>query len=80
MEESTATRDALMERFEERKEKNKDVERVDSGRLPAGAPMFYYCRACGAERSLPESHNEPSATLRHCGLCRRLIELGLIDE
>jgi len=79
MEESTATREALMERLEERKAKNEGREQRNNADAYAGAPMVYYCLACGDSKVLPESHNVASKFLRHCNPCLRLIELGLID-
>jgi len=80
MEDSEATRTALMERFEERKAKNEGREQRNNAHDYAGAPMVYYCLACGDSKVLPESHNVSSKFLRHCNNCLRLIELGLIDE
>lgn len=78
MDDSTATREALMERLEERRARNEDRERVNNADAHAGSPMVYYCRACGDSTVLPESHL--CAAPRHCSACRRLIDLGLIDE
>lgn len=38
-----------LEELEKKKEGAKDIERVNNNDLPAGAPMYYYCRLCGLE-------------------------------
>ncbi len=78
MDESAETRDALMERFEERKAKNEGRVPVNNSRAPAGSPMVYDCLACGDSKILPESHNVAAKFLRHCNPCLRLIDLGLL--
>jgi len=51
MDESEATRTSLMERFEERKTKNEGREQRNNADAYAGAPMVYYCLACGGFES-----------------------------
>lgn len=44
---------------------NKPRKRNES--LPAGSPLYYYCRCCGAEMIRPEDHVE--AAPRVCPAC-----------
>ena len=53
--------------FEIRKKRNAKKERVDNASLYAGSPMYYYCRLCGNEMVLPESHM--SMAPRYCDDC-----------
>lgn len=72
-------RDARLTLLEERREKNLDTQ-VDNGNLPAGAPMYYYCRTCGAHvATKPEGwyENPPPS---NCQDCKDLIDDGVIDR
>jgi hypothetical protein len=42
--------------FEERKAYWSERPRVDNAKLHAGSPMYYYCRLCGQQIVLPETH------------------------
>ena len=46
--------------FKDRKRQNAKLPRVNNATLPAGSPMFYYCRLCGAEMTRPEDDVEPA--------------------
>ena len=49
---------------------------IDNHRLPAGAPMYYYCDSCGIFlTTMPELHT--SAAPSHCQACKALIPMGL---
>jgi len=64
-----------VEALQERKDANADVERVDNHSLPAGAPMYYYCRLCGKDLgAYPEDHVGPAP--RYCSPCETLVEAG----
>lgn len=68
-----------VEALQERKAANADVERVDNHSLPAGAPMYYYCRLCGMELGAhPEAHVGPAP--RYCSPCETLVEAGWSDR
>lgn len=49
-----------MSDFETRKARNAKVKRINNADLHAGSPMYYYCRLCGNQMVLPESHVEPA--------------------
>lgn len=57
-----------MDEFEKRKRANAKIKRIDNTKLHAGSPMYYYCRACGAEMIEPESHPYPAP--RFCAACK----------
>lgn len=69
--------EVAMAQFEKRRAANAKRGRIDNAALPAGAPMFYYCRFCGAQtETLPESHNKaPRVT---CEACEVLVAHGLV--
>ena len=46
--------------FRERKAYWANRERVDNSKLPAGSPVFYYCKLCGAEITMSEIHVAPA--------------------
>jgi hypothetical protein len=55
--------------FQERVAANAKIKRVNNAALYAGEPMYYYCRACGAEMIEPETHPYPAP--RFCADCIR---------
>jgi hypothetical protein len=53
-------------------------KRIDNSSLPAGAPMYYYCKACGHIADvLPESHLFRPRQL--CEECQALKDLGWLE-
>jgi len=72
----TFDKDLAMEQFNKRVEENKGKQ-IDNSRLPAGAPMHYYCKHCGAHtETLPETHTSIPRTT--CAPCGHLRAHGLI--
>lgn len=67
-------KDEALKKLEERKEKNKDIKRVNNRDLYAGEPMYYYCGECGEEMTLPESHSCPAP--QFCDECKALKNEG----
>jgi hypothetical protein len=67
----------LLEAFEERKKNNPSEKQRNNASLPAGSPMFFYCKHCGCETDvLPESYiGRPKV---RCDACADLIQRGLI--
>ena len=69
----------LMLRFQNRK-KEWEGKQKDNGLLPAGSPMYYYCKACGI---LIEMRSEGRFVrvppLKHCQECVFLMNKGLIN-
>jgi hypothetical protein len=60
------------------KRRAKPPKGIDNSRLPAGAPMYYYCTSCGHEADvLPESHWGRPKQL--CGECQALKDLGWLE-
>lgn len=60
-----------------RKSDAEKLERVKNDGLPAGSPMYYYCRFCGTHvATLPETHREPAPTI--CVKCKWLDNVGLM--
>lgn len=65
-----------LKNYLERKDENMGKQR-DNGSLPAGSPMFYYCRYCGVHtETLPELHTRTPNT--RCTACRVLEEHGSV--
>ena len=62
--------------FEKRKKANAGKQ-INNGSLPAGSPMYYYCKRCGAHtETLSESHSSKPKTI--CEPCDALRVHGLI--
>lgn len=75
----TTIEQRMIDHFVDRAIKNKDGRRINNGDLPAGSPMYYYCRECGEFiTSLPEEHFSPAPKL--CEDCERLKEHELLPE
>ena len=52
-------------------------EQIDNASLPAGSPMFYYCRCCGLHvATLPESWYEKPPP-KACAECAALLTDGI---
>ncbi len=58
-----------------RKKENKNRKRIDNEKLYAGSPMYFYCRSCGAEFSVPENY---TSRPYDCDACIELKEKGWI--
>lgn len=66
-----------MQQFEKRRAANASVGKIDNEKLPAGSPMVYYCRHCGAHtETLPELHEKPPRVV--CDACKALVAHGLV--
>jgi hypothetical protein len=63
-----------LQELAERRVQNATITRVKNSDLPAGAPMYYYCRTCGEEMVLPETHGGRAP--RYCDACTQLIAKG----
>lgn len=77
----TAMQKALViDQLKLRVAKHADDKHICNDVLPAGSPMYYYCKICRAPSgTLPESHTE--AAPRHCADCARMFkEYGFISE
>ena len=67
---------AALKALEERREANKDQERVNNSSLPAGSPMYFYCITCGQEMTEPEGYISRTKT---CTECTALKDLGWLE-
>jgi hypothetical protein len=69
--------DVALKQFNKRKKANKKKKQVDNASLPAGAPMYFYCRFCGQHtETLPEGYFGKAKTI--CDPCNLLYLHGLI--
>lgn len=60
-----------------RKKRNKNKKQINNSSLPAGSPMYFYCKEYGDESDcLPESYLSTPKKL--CEPCKALKEAGLI--
>lgn len=56
----------------------KQPNQVDNAALPAGAPMYFYCKSCGhLSDRLPESYT--SVPRKLCVECEALKDLGWLE-
>jgi hypothetical protein len=53
-----------------RRRHNATKFRKNNADLFAGSPMYYYCRCCGEEMILPETHACPAP--QYCHACLKL--------
>lgn len=68
--------EVALAQFEKRVKENAGKQ-VNNSSLPAGSPMFYYCRFCGAHIcTLPELHTQFVRDI--CTPCDALLTHGLI--
>jgi hypothetical protein len=74
----TAT-DARLDRLEERREANVGKQ-IDNARLPAGAPMYYYCKCCGVLVVTKPEGWFTGTIPSQCEDCKDLIHDGVIDR
>ena len=66
-----------MAQFKKRKAQSAKKKQIDSSSLPAGSPMYYYCRFCGElTEVLSEGHINRPRTV--CTPCEFLNQHGLI--
>lgn len=55
-------------------------KQIDNSSLPVGAPMYYYCWACGIlVAEFPEGWYSDSPP-QHCESCFELVKCGSIDR
>lgn len=71
----TLDTNVAMEQFRKRKAEN-DGKQIMNSTLPAGSPMYYYCKCCGVQTQvLPELHM--SVPITRCDACDVLVKHGL---
>jgi hypothetical protein len=67
--------DRMVKNFRKRKAENAKKEQINNARLPAGSPMYFYCRYCGDSTAvLPEGYTCKPRTV--CVPCEGLEQLG----
>lgn len=72
----TKYKDEILKLTERKKTPPKQINNSD---LHAGAPMYYYCRACGHQSDcLPEEHF--GSPLKFCSPCQHLLDVGMIKK
>jgi len=72
---STTTRDKEMGLAALAQRRANQPVQINNGRLPAGAPMYFYCVACGhLADTKPENYTTPVAKL--CEECEELHVAG----
>ncbi len=66
-----------MEQYRKREEENKG-QQVDNSSLPAGSPMYYYCRKCGTLVATKDEGWISNPPPHQCEPCQVLVDHGLI--
>ena len=67
-----------LEALAKRRLENANKKQVDNSSLPAGSPMFFYCKSCnGLADTLPESFVGRPKQL--CDECQALKDLGWLE-
>lgn len=65
-----------LEALRKRREKNKNIQRVDNSSLNAGSPMYFYCITCNGEIVVSEGYiTHPKL----CGECNALKDAGWLE-
>ena len=73
------TLEKACEQFAQRRLYVAEIEKIDNADLPAGSPMYFYCRHCGIPTEvLPEDYVFPP--LRECSQCQGLKSEGWLEE
>jgi hypothetical protein len=71
--------EVALKTFVERYIRASKTEPINNGNLPAGSPMYYYCKHCGTHtETLSEGHWSRPTTI--CDPCKVLDDHGLIPE
>lgn len=69
---------AALNALKERREKSATEKKIDNSSLPAGSPMYFYCKSCGGLSDvLPESFMSPPKTI--CAECQAMKDLGWLE-
>lgn len=64
----------------EKRKKNRP-KRINNADLPAGSPMYFYCRYCGHDSDcLPEGYSPhiDGGPRRVCDKCQELLDAGVV--
>lgn len=73
------TMTTAIKQFAQRRLLAAEIEKIDNADLPAGSPMYFYCRHCGIPTEvLPEDYVFPP--LRECSQCQGLKSEGWLGE
>lgn len=75
----TDPKDPRLDELQTRRESNVGKQ-VNNVNLPAGAPLYYYCAACGTHvATKPETwYKDPPP--KYCTDCQDLLDDGVIDD
>ncbi|NOZ43560.1 MAG: hypothetical protein GXP45_00005 [bacterium] len=61
-----------------KKRKKSQPKQIENDRLPAGFPMYFYCKICGhVSDILPE--NYLSTPKKLCDKCKHIKDMGWLD-
>lgn len=55
-------------------------EQVNNASLPAGSPMYYYCRMCGHQTAVKPEGWFDSPPPKYCEFCTALREAGWVEQ
>jgi len=68
-----------IKQFAQRWQYAAEITKIDNAELPAGSPMYFYCRHCGVPTEvLPEDYQFPPTTV--CSQCKGLKSEGWLEE
>ncbi len=74
---TTQGKQYALEQLAKRRERAKTEKKIDNGSLPAYAPMYFDCKACGCQDiKVPENYiSRPQI----CDECQALKDLGWLE-
>ena len=72
------TMDKALLQFARRRLYASEIEKIENADIPAGSPMYFYCRHCGIPTEvLPEDYVFPP--MRECSQCQGLKNEGWLE-
>jgi len=73
---TTQGKEVALRALEERRQANRDRERIDNSSLYAGSPMHFDCSGCGEDIVVPENY---ITCPKLCPECQALKDVGWLE-
>lgn len=68
-----------LQKLATRREENESKPRIKNQELPAGSPMYYYCKSCGALADTKPENWFGSLPKKICDECQALKDLDWLE-
>jgi hypothetical protein len=76
---TTEGKEFALKKLTERRTQAKKDGQIDDGKLPAGAPMHYYCKTCGLIAEVLPENWFWSPPKKFCSECQALKDAGWLE-